>query len=404
MLGDPTMVVAVGGMTDCAGDAMENYQLRVARANAVRAAFPAPLRSRVLFCGADGAPYASDATAEGRARNRAVKVTWTTGAPRGRDAADMLTQATTLDQYLFLVRNLETRLGLTGAGSARTAISVARQLYYGSAAWANSQNAVWDSVIPDHPWAPGQDPSARLGPALMAALKASQVVEGIDIGHVLTGIDAMLRPGEVDLRLGSRLTIGTGLLNEEWATWAGDVGSAAATWALDEWGRAPDRKPGLVDYFHDLAGTDDLLGDIDAYAIRAGMTGVAGPAEVGARLDPNLPLSEILMQYYRISRGPLGDARRHRIRNFVTAYGATVTGGTIAAPEALRARLRPSVETFAGMLFFRESLGRGYLGDHAPPPPAPGEPQPQDRLRTGIDQATHLFVDWLQIQLTAEGP
>jgi hypothetical protein len=358
----------------------------------------------VLFCGADSAPFASDATADGRARNRAVKVTWTTGAPRGRDAADLMTAATTLDQYLFLIRNLESRLGLTGAGSASTAISVARQLYYGSASWANSQNAVWDSVIPAHPWSPGQDPSSRLGPSLMAALKASQVVEGIDLGHVLTGIDAMLRPGEVDLHVGSRLTIGTGLRNEEWATWAGDVGSAAATWALDEWGRVPNRRPGLADYFQDLAGSDDLLGNIDAYAIRAGMTGVSGPTEVGAQLNPTLPLSEILMQYYRITRGPLGDARRHRIRNFVTAYGDQTTGGTIAAPQALRDRLRPSVETFAGMFFLRESLGRGYLGDHAPPPPAPGEPTPQERLQTGVDQATHLFVDWLQTQLAAEGP
>ena len=111
----------------------------------------------------------------------------------------------------------------------------------------------------------------------------------------------------------------------------------------------------------------------------------------------------------RLRRGagrPLdgGDARRHRIRNFVTAYGGTVTGTTIAAPESLRQRLRPSVQTFAFMFMMREAAARGYLGDHAPPTPGPGEPQPPERLATGVDMATHLYVDWLQTALAAEGP
>ena len=64
---------------------------------------------------------------------------------------------------------------------------------------------------------------------LMKALKASQTVDGIDLGHVLTGIDAMMQPGNV------AVPVTPDLPNEAWATWAGDLGSAAGEWAMDKW-------------------------------------------------------------------------------------------------------------------------------------------------------------------------
>lgn len=253
----------------------------------------------------------TNATAEGRARNRSARVTFVQAPPRGTDPCDLLTVARTLDEYLFLVRCLETRLGLAAPADARTALSVLRQVYFGSGAWSLSRNAIWDAVITGHPWAPGTDPAAALRPPLVAALRASQVVEGSDIGHVLTGLDAMLAPATVVVRRGP-VGLDTGLANEEWATWAGDVGSAAAEWASAAWRVFGPPLP-FATFFTRFAGDSDLVGDLDAFALRAGVGGGTPPASLMRPLVLSSSLSELLLQYSPSTRtGPAATATTAR--------------------------------------------------------------------------------------------
>lgn len=385
--GDPTMRVGVTGFTDCVGSNSENLSLRRERMRTVINAMPPAVRSKLVFSFTFGTTSFLDtnATPQGRARNRSVRVSFLQIHGSTRQPCDMLPRASTLDEYLFLVRCLEQRLNLTAVGDTRTALSVLRQIYYGSAPWSTSRNPVWDNVIPVQTWAPGNDPTAALHPPLMSALQQSKVVEGTDIGHILTGIDAMLTPQNVTVILQ------TNLPNEEWATWAGDVGSAAAEWAWDAW-MGQTSPSTFAAYFTRLASDADLFGDIDSFAIRAGSSGAAPSAQLMQAIPLQGPLSNALLQYFRISSSALFAARGRRIRNFIEAYGGTVVGTTITNKPALIARLRPSVEVFATLFTSRRFL-------RPVPNPPPGAADIRLVLTTGANEMTRRFVDWLESHL-----
>ncbi|HWT11209.1 MAG TPA: DUF4157 domain-containing protein [Allosphingosinicella sp.] len=391
--GDPSMFVAVEGFTDCAGSHGENVAIRRDRARAVIALMPPAVQAKVLFNFSMSTTTFLDVnlTEAGRAGNRAVRITFSSVPPRGQTACDMARPAQTFDQYLFLVRCLETRLGLTAAADAPTTLSVLRQIYYGSASWTPQPDATWNFVIPDRPWSPGRDPTPALQAPLMAALQASQDVEGTDIGHILTGMDAMMRPEQVLLRAGP-FGLRTNLANEEWATWAGDVGSAATRWAFDTYMGGSNLSPAV--YFQNWASDADLIGDIDSFALRAGGSGAPPQAQLMARINLGGPLSETLLQYFRITSSALGTARARRIENFVQAYGGVIRGRRLANRALFVARLRPSVEEFARLFAIRRLLSPG------PNPQRPSTAPPFDSLLVGaIDVMTELFVRWLEARL-----
>ncbi|WP_405868165.1 hypothetical protein OG407_49825 [Streptomyces sp. NBC_01515] len=393
MAGDPFARVAVTGFTDCVGDDTENLGLRQERARAAIAAMPAAVSAKVLFSGSSSTTDFIDTnlTEEGRARNRSARVTFSSVPPTGQDSCDTMERAHTIDEYLFLVRCLEARLGLTSAGDARTALSVLRQIYYGSAAWSRSRNWVWDRVITGHPWSPGTDPTAALHPRLMAALKHSQEVEGIDIGHILTGMDAMLAPEDVLFTKGP-IGLRTNLANEEWATWAGDVGSAAAEWAWDAFMVRPNYGA-FAAFFSRYAGDADLSGDIDGFAIRAGLA--ASPsAQLMRPLQLTGSLSSVLLQYFRITNGSLGAARARRIQDFAEAYGGVVVNRTLTNRAAVIARLRPSVEEFADY-YLQWHL---YKSPDTQQPPS-GAPPLNVLLNAALDDMVPRFVNWLATQM-----
>jgi outer membrane protein OmpA-like peptidoglycan-associated protein len=401
MLGDPTIQVAVSGFTDCVGTDAENINLRRRRTQAVIDAMPQTVRAKILFrfvISTTDFPDTND-TAEGRAHNRSVRITFTSGqGPAGQSGCDQMTRAANMDEYLFLVRCAENRLGLTAANNARTALSVLRQIYFGASTWSASRNPVWSRVIPNTPWAPGTDPTPQLGTALMSALRASQVVEGTDIGHVLAGVESMVNPQEVELQFGTRVQVivPTGLQSEEWATWAGDVGSAASESAVDALGQT---SRGNYDfYFHSFASDPDLIGDIDSFAIRSGLNSVAAPsAQLQQAIRLTGSLSEILLQYYRLSATAPGQAHALSIQNFVGAYGGAISGRTIVNRTAFAARLRPSIENFANKFALFRMGQRGFLNQYPPQPP--GAQPFTSLLATAVDEMTTRFVAWLESRL-----
>jgi outer membrane protein OmpA-like peptidoglycan-associated protein len=384
--GDPSILAAVTGYTDSTGTAGENLALRQQRADAVVAAMPAAVRAKVLRGPHDTTEFLdTNATPEGRAHNRAVRVTFASGLPVGR--GDRFDQARNLDEYVFLVQAMEQRLNLTGPGDARTALSVLRQIYYGSAAWSASRHWVWDRVITQHPWSAGNDPTAALHPPLIRALKRSKEIEGVDIGHVLTGIDAMLAPGEVVVS-GQY----TNVSNEDWATWAGDVGSAAAEWAMAAW----LERAGIADFgtfFDRYAGTPDLLGDIDAFALRAGENGAKPWAQLMRPIELAGPLSSVLRQYFRVTSSAPGSTRLRRAESFVEAFGGVVVDRRITNRDALVARLRQPIEQFATLYVFARVT-------HDFPDPPPNRPPVDSLIRTAVDDMVPRFVDWLATELS----
>lgn len=376
IVGDPSIRLSAQGYTDCVGRQPENLALRQRRMRRVLDALPPEARAKVLFAFTwTTTDYlASNNTAEGRAQNRAVRITLRSLPPTGRQACDVPTRAGNLDEYLFLVRCLESRLNLGSRSDAPQALSVLRQIYYfGTARWSRSQSPIWGAVITHRAWPPGTDPTPQLGQHLMDALRAGQVVEGVDIGHILTGLDAMMQPHHVTLRF-----LQASLANEEWATWAGDVGSAATHYAMDE--LYGTRRGNYNQYFTRYASDAYLYGDIDSFAIRAGLSPQRTPPSLlMQQLQLNAPLSSAL-----------GQARSARVRAFISAYGGRVVNRRLTNRSTLVNALRPSCETFAGLLAIQELGRRGNM----PPRPA-GAPSSTVLMDSSVTAMTNRFVDWL---------
>ena len=407
--GTPSVGPTVGilGYSDCLGSESRNRRLRQGRADSVLALLPPVPRTRVLLASAEmsGNFLAGNDTPEQRARNRAVAVRILPPVgPKGSDACDMLAAASDLDQYFFLVRCLEKRLGLTKAPDAPKVLSVLRQIYYGSASWTlpAGRNPIWDDVVTVRPWAPGTDPGPMIGQKLFKSLQASQTIKhngkDIDLGHLLTGMDAARKPDDVSASVGP-LKLGTSVKNHEWATWAGDVGSAAAMSVLcTSFMTFPQND---ARYFTGGASDQDLDGDIDAYGMWAALN--HGTADIALRLDRTV--SDALLDYYRTTETTPGKGRASRYEVFVNFYGGDAKSGVIGKPADLHARLLPSVQEFA-LLFFGKELQKALAGNSSaicfgtPTPTAPGRSVDLVKLLADVavasDKMTTRFVEWLR--------
>jgi hypothetical protein len=363
IIGDRASGVVVAGFTDCVGTDAENLDLRRRRVDALVAAMPAVAQSRVRFSTTFGTTDFLDtnATPPGRARNRAVVLRFT--PDRTVTPTEQVPKASNLDEYLLLVRTVERKLGLTTPADAPKVLSVLRQVYYGTATWSDQAKShpMWDAVITPRPWSPGTDPTPQLGAPLLKAVRESHTVEGVDLGHVLVGLDAMMAPSAVKV---PGLISQTTLLNEAWGTWAGDVGAAASEWTMDTVrGTLKDSGDGPT-YMRRQAGESDLNGDIDAFAIRTGLN-AAGPAQLGRPLKLSGRLSDILMDYFRVTHGGLGQAHSARIGSFVEAHGGKFAGSELTNRPALEATLRPPVLEMSTIFDAADMLKKG-------PPSWPG--------------------------------
>ena len=343
ILGDPTTHIAMLGYSDCIGTEQNNQGLRGRRADAVVKAMPAEAQAKVspIFKGWWGGLtylFPND-TAENRARNRMVLIALLRSPT---DSCDGLAKAANIDQFIFLVSCLEKRLGLTNAADAPKTLSLLRQLYFGNAAWSTQRNRskIWDDIIPTQPWAPGNDPTPKLGAKLLSALQASKEVKfdssasstSIEVSHLLTGLDAMMNPQNPAIKAAGSIYVQTNVLNHALATWAGDVASAATNYTICvdflKFAASYD------DFFKHLAEDADLEGDIDAYAVWAALNS-APNAPVPLQL--NLPFSEVLMQYYRLKNTPGGQGRATRFEIFANYYGAQRQRRDNAEPARVQA-------------------------------------------------------------------
>jgi subtilisin family serine protease len=397
LVGDPTSIASVTGYTDCVGSNPENSNLRKRRAEAVIAAMPPIVQTHVISSEATTTKdfLETNLTPEGRAGNRAATVKYI--LDHGATPGAGISKAKNLDEFLYLVRGLERSLKLTKPSDAARTLSVLRQIYYGSAPWTTKpgRHWLWDVVITKRPWPPATDPTPLLGARLMQALIDSQTVDGIDMGHVLAGLDAMMAPSTVRAP-----GVEPNLLNEAWATWAGDLGLATSDWAVDECYSSPK---GNADYYvRRQASDEDLRGDIDSFGLRAGLNAVAGPAQLGqvARLSGSL--SDTLLEYYRVNKSALGKAHERRTRNFIEAYGGNVVGRQIQNRANLEAALQHQIWEMA-IRFTQYAVVSAHHGSFAC---AGNNPRHLDDLNVEKSKSiTSSFVDWLLTNALSEsGP
>jgi outer membrane protein OmpA-like peptidoglycan-associated protein len=270
--------------------------------------------------------------------------------------------AADLGVYVELMKCAETKMGL----STREMLTMFRQIYYGKP-WSVSTNAHWDEVI-TCPANVG-DPRPKLGTPLFESLKASQEVNGVDVGHVFAGLEAMMCPTP-DVKInatGQALGLTTvNTANEDFATWGGDLGAAvAARAACERLGAAAATKedcgkvPGpreLIFYLRLSAPDQDLQGDIDPFAMRAQMSGIAcgGSRQKTATL-PAKKMSEIFDDYYNDPGTALGKAHTNAVHCFLDAIGAQLdaAGKKITNRAAIAGPMSVGVESFAEAFYYK---------------------------------------------------
>ncbi|HWK90416.1 MAG TPA: hypothetical protein VNP72_10480, partial [Longimicrobium sp.] len=223
-----------------------------------------------------------------------------------------------------------------------------RKLFYGAAGWDEHLIPGAAGVAPlypveeedvpgtghevDIPWSPLSpdyvDRRTRLvgAPEALRDLGAVQEVrmpDGtfVDVGHVLAGLDAMNHEESV----GHWYTFGVGMRsNVDAVTWVGDLGSVVAESVLKavetERYNTPEE---YQQAFEVYASPQDLIGNIDAYVIRAG-TDIS--AASGRRV------TEILREYYL---GQDATARNTRYTTYAEQVGlGAFADGRFANEEA----------------------------------------------------------------------
>ena len=301
-----------------------------------------------------------------------------------------------LIDYVALMSCAETRMGL----GTREMLTMFRQIYYGKP-WSVSTNPHWDEVI-TCPANVG-DPTARLGKPLFDSLKASQEVNGVDVGHVFTGLEAMMCPTpNVKINAAGRafgLTT-IDMSNEDFATWGGDLGAAVAARAAcerlgagaaskEDCGHVPG--PQTLNFYLRMSAPDqDLQGDIAPFAMRAQMAGVScgGSAQKTATL-PARKMSEIFDDYYNDPGSALGKAHSNSVRCFLDAIGAQLdpAGKKIVNRDAIVGPIQVHVTSFAEAFYYKI---RGTTADT-------GESSVMKIVYSR--DAVNWFLDWLERHL-----
>ncbi len=269
-------------------------------------------------------------------------------------AATTYEPARDTSSYVELVRALEARFP---GQTPRQVLAMLRQVYYGMP-WSVDPTEQWQEVLPASP-APG-DPRRRAGSgrgSLFDALRRSQEsIPGLDIAHVFAGLEALLNPtSTVEIEVpGPNVVVQ--MPNTEFATWGGDLGSAAGQALADPDIGATQRSD--REYFQDKASPDDLEGNIDAFGIIRGAGGRQGlRRSLGMDRTPPgsaTPVSQILAQYYGEGPSRLASARTTRYRDFVSVLGGRVEGNLIANREELVLAIAPRVGSFARIWYWKE--------------------------------------------------
>jgi hypothetical protein len=324
----------VHGFSDCEGATELNGALRASRADAAYVAMSAGARAKLGTVA--GAPLtdcvAANDTEENRRFNRAAVFEITEmNFPEERVPAPLAcpptstSAVTSLVDYISLIRCAESRTGY----NPRQMLAMLRQLYYGKSWSFTSDTSNWDNVIPCSPNL--GHPEARLGSNLFWALGNSAEVGGVDMGHIFTGLESMVCPRRtVDFFLGLA-TVSTP--NEDFSTWAGDLGAAVAAIlacpligaaaATSEHCLRAGHQP--LSYYLEIvhAPPQDLEGDIDPFVIRATALGIPCGSSGLRSYSPGRPISEIFGDYYYNPSSAQGTARASRNHCFLELMGAT---------------------------------------------------------------------------------
>jgi hypothetical protein len=296
----------------------------------------------------------------------------------GRGASPSFSRASNPQQYVALVREAERRLAAAGHSTIEDRLHIFTSIYYGSD-WSldyeveqsQARNAAFQ-LYTARPFSASDDPRTVLGQSLFRALRRSQDVAGVDMGHMMIGLDARMRT--LSRAVNIPLHGATGV---EITTWVGDLAGASARLALDRL-----RKPNtpVRHYFRgtDYGASSNLEGDIAAY-VAADNT---GSNSVEAAVMPTNSIADAIQAYFT----PRVQANRYR--RFLELQGGVFSGNVLSNRSAVEAGMAAKLTDF-GRLYMANWI-RGH-GSYSTLEVA----QAQLNLSSVANEVAQYFVTWL---------
>jgi hypothetical protein len=224
-------------------------------------------------------------------------------------------------EYITLIGRADDRLIKHGVTDPETRIHILASIYYG-AEWSRDFQVEHSSVRNEsfgqfvgRPFSELANPRSTIGPGLFRQLQAAQDVQGVDMGHMLIGLDARMRAVSREQNFPGLQTSGL-----EIVTWVGDLGAAAARCAFDEAGGRAD----VETYFRgtDYGASSNLEGDIAAYLV-----GSNGAISLGQPTFPGGKVASALAAYFQSPTA----WRNRKARFQQLASGGTTTSRGIFA-------------------------------------------------------------------------
>jgi len=257
--------------------------------------------------------------------------------------------------FISLLRAAETKLILCGHRDVAERLHILSGIYYGTE-WgrdfqverSSARNVGFQAYLQQR-YTNADDPRPCLGCGRFLSLRGSQDAGGVDMGHVLIGLNA--RTGFFARATNVPLHGATGL---ELTTWVGDLGGASARLALDRISRS---NADAARYFRgtDYGARSNLEGDVAAYVVAA-----TDAPKVG---EPVIPsggtIADALEAYFVRHRG-----YADRCRRFLQLQGGVFSNGTLTNRSAIERVMAEKLESFGRiyMANFLRSRGQFSVG------------------------------------------
>ncbi len=272
--------------------------------------------------------------------------------------------------YIALVRRAEGQLVSHGMSDIGKRVHVLTGIYYGST-WSldfkveksTGRNLLFEQFL-GRPFETLDDPRPAIGPTLFASLQASQDVHGVDMGHMLIGLDARMRDVPREQNFPGLQASGLELV-----TWAGDLGGGAARLSFDE----GEGRGSVGRYFSgtDFGASSNLEGDIAAYLVGSdGATNLKAPVFAGT-------VADALAAYFL--KPAVWDERKGRFLDIIS--------GT---PTLSPAMFGPKIKSFA-RLYYGTRVAKDHLTQ-------PGQIYAGiSHLHDASEQVARRFMTWLSV-------
>lgn len=287
--------------------------------------------------------------------------------------------ATTMKEYIRQLQRAESELIKCGHQDAEERLHIFSGIYYGTT-WSrdfqveksSTRNIGFQTFLAKK-YNSSHDPRHCLECGLFLSLRGVPAIDGVDIGHVLIGMNARMRMASRSFSF--PVAGATGL---EITTWVGDLGGAAARLAMARV-KAPKTPAQRFFVGNDYGAPSNLEGDVSAYIVGEDPT-VTTTGKV--QLPPSGLITDVLKEYFIEKKG-----HRPRCRRFLILQGGTFSGSTLKNRPSVHANMQDKIASFGKMYLINFVQQKGL--------PLTTIPAALPHLSNAARDVTKLFINKL---------